>query len=377
MSEKHIHIISFDIPYPPNYGGVIDVFYKLKTLHRLGIKIHLHCYEYPGRNRSDELSKYCEEVFYYPRKTGILSALSLKPYIVSSRRSEQLVSNLLKDRHPILFEGLHSCYYISDPRLAGRMKIYRESNIEHRYYFNLFKVDPNLRNKLYFLFASIKLRAYQKVLRHADLMLVVSRHDTEYLQEKFPGNSVVHLPSFHANEEVTSPEGRGDYALYHGNIEVPENEFAAKFLVNEVFTRTTVPLVVAGMKPREAFRKLVEGNPNVRLVANPSDEEMFSLIRHAHVNILVTFQATGLKLKLLNTLYKGRFCLVNEAMITGTGLAPLCEKGNSAPELRAKLEMLFSREYDKNENERRRKVLREHYDNLVNGERLIELIFER
>jgi hypothetical protein len=376
MSEKHLHIISFDIPYPPNYGGVIDVYYKLKILHKLGIKLHLHCFEYPGRDRSARLKEYCVEVHYYERKTGFLSALSLKPYIVSSRRSEELISNLLKDDHPILFEGLHSCYYINDPRIAERMKIYRESNIEHRYYFNLFKVDKNLRNKLYFLLASGKLLIYQSILRHADLMLVVSKHDTEYLQRRFPEKKVVHLPSFHANDDVTSPQGKGTYALYHGNIEVPENEHAARFLVNEVFTNPKMPLIIAGMNPRETFCKMAENNPIVQLKANPSDEEMFSLIRNAHVNILVTFQATGLKLKLLNTLYRGRFCLVNEAMITGTGLASLCEVGNTADELKTRLKMLFQRDYDQRENEKRIAVLQENYDNLINGERLIELIFD-
>ena len=27
---KAINIISFDVPYPANYGGVIDVFYKIQ-----------------------------------------------------------------------------------------------------------------------------------------------------------------------------------------------------------------------------------------------------------------------------------------------------------------------------------------------------------
>jgi len=43
-SGKHLHIISFDIPYPANYGGVIDVFYKLRALVSAGIKIHLHAF---------------------------------------------------------------------------------------------------------------------------------------------------------------------------------------------------------------------------------------------------------------------------------------------------------------------------------------------
>ena len=35
--DQHLHIISFDIPWPPNYGGVIDVFYKIKTLSEAGV----------------------------------------------------------------------------------------------------------------------------------------------------------------------------------------------------------------------------------------------------------------------------------------------------------------------------------------------------
>jgi len=103
------------------------------------------------------------------------------------------------------------------------------------------------------------------------------------------------LPSFHANDHVSIIPGKGDYALYHGNIEVPENEYAATFLTTKVFNGLDIPLVIAGMKPREKFKKLAESYQNVMLVANPDDDKMFDLIRNAQVNILVTFQATGLK----------------------------------------------------------------------------------
>lgn len=376
MPEMHLHIISFDIPYPPNYGGVIDVYFKLKTLHELGIKIHLHCFEYPGRKRSTELNSVCEEVFYYPRKTGLRSALSFKPYIVTSRKSDDLIARLLKDDHPLMFEGLHSCYYIDDPRLSGRLKIYRESNIEHRYYFNLFKVAPNLRNRMYFLTASAKLRLYQKVLKHADMMFAVSQHDTEYLQSHFPGKKIYHLPSFHPNNKVSVLPGRGNYALYHGNIEVPENEFAATYLVTKVFDGFDLPLVIAGMNPREKFIKLAESRPNIKVVANPDDEKMFDLIRNAQVNVLVTFQATGLKLKLLNTLYNGRFCLVNQPMIKGTSLDSLCETADTAEEIRKKLKELFNKEFTADEAKRRSDFLKVRYDNMVNGRKMAGLIYK-
>ena len=67
MNSKHLHIISFDVPYPTNYGGVIDVYYKMKALHQQGIKIHLHCFEY-GRAEAKILEDICEKVYYYKRK---------------------------------------------------------------------------------------------------------------------------------------------------------------------------------------------------------------------------------------------------------------------------------------------------------------------
>ena len=57
-----LHIVSFDVPFPPNYGGVIDVFYKIKALHKLGVKIILHTFDY-GRGKPTELNNYCEEIF--------------------------------------------------------------------------------------------------------------------------------------------------------------------------------------------------------------------------------------------------------------------------------------------------------------------------
>lgn len=375
MPDKNLHIIAFDIPYPPNYGGVIDVFYKLKALHKKGIKIILHCYEYPGRERNEILNQYCQEVYYYPRLTGLQSAFSRKPYIVKSRRSKKLIHNLLKDNYPILFEGLHSCYYLGDKRLAGRFKIYRESNIEHRYYINLFKVDKNIFNKAYFLFASAKLWYYQQVLKHASLMLVVSEYDTEYLHLHFPEIDVEYLPSFHANEEVQSVPGKGKYALYNGNIEVPENAHAVKFLIKEVFNGIDEKLIVAGMNPPDYIQKLAAEHSNIEIIANPDDDEMFKLIKEAQVNILVTFQATGLKLKLLNTLYNGRFCLVNSKMLNGTGLDELCYVGDTAGELKQNLQGIFKKDFQESEIAIRKEVLTERYSNDKNADRLIQLVF--
>jgi len=374
MPEKYLHIVAFSIPFPANYGGVIDVFYKLKALHKVGIKIHLHCYQY-DRPEAPELSLYCESVHYYPRKTGFAAQISLKPYIVESRRAEELLKNLLANDYPILFEGLHSCYYLNHKALQGRTLIYRESNIEHDYYLNLFKSGKNIGRKTFFLIESFRLRLYQKQLKFATKILVVSQTDHDYLAQQFPEKEVIYLPSFHGNSEVKSQPGKGDYVLYHGNLSVSENALAAEYLVKEVFNNLPVPFKIAGLNPSESLKSLASQFKNIQLIPNPSQDEMEAMIANAQINVLVTFQSTGLKLKLLNTLYNGRWMLVNLEMLAGTGLESLCEIAADAKEMKIKIASLFKKEFDQNQLVARNELLQKRFSDAENAKKLIKEVW--
>ena len=156
MSDKHLNIISFDHPYPANYGGVIDVFYRIKSLSKQGVKIHLHCFYKNEITRNINLEKYCESIHFYARKTGWRSFFSRTPYIVKSRESEELLQNLIQNDHPILFEGIHTTTLIHHLKLKHRLKIYRPCNIEHHYYLSLFWASRKILEKPYFLFESLK-----------------------------------------------------------------------------------------------------------------------------------------------------------------------------------------------------------------------------
>lgn len=373
MTASDLHIISFDVPFPANYGGVIDVFYKIRALHRAGIKIHLHCFEY-NRKPAPELENFCTSVHYYKRNTGLLANIGLKPYIVASRMSKELLADLLKDDYPILFEGLHSCGFMEDRRLKDRVLIYRESNIEHQYYYHLAKAEKNPGKKLFFIAESLRLRLFQKILRHAAVMLSVSQEDTKYLSSRFPANRVVYLPSFHNQDGVNILPGRGTYALYQGKLSVPENSSAAEFLIKHVWQDSLPELVIAGLDPPEWLTRMAAGRLNIRLVPNPTEEEMFRLIQEAHVNIMVTFQSTGLKLKLLNALFNGRFCLINPQMISGTSLGPLCEIASDPVSLRNKLHLLFQQDFDEKLIGQRKLILMKNYSNQINCKLLQEIL---
>ena len=375
LQNKQIHIVSFNVPYPANYGGVIDVYHKLRWLHGLGVKVHLHCFEY-GRQEAAELELICESVHYYPRKKGFIYSLNFIPFIVLTRKSEALIRNLTKDEFPILLEGLHCCYLLKDTRLKKRFKIFRESNIEHEYYFHLFKSEKKFWQKLFYLVESWKLKRYEKVVERAQLMLIVSRSDTEYFKINYPQNQVEYLPSFHPNDKMDTLEGNGNYILYHGNLGVSENYLAAKYILAEIAPKSFRQFIIAGLDPSKDLVKAASEYKNVKLIPNPNEAEMSKLLKEAHINLLLTFQETGLKLKLLNVLYSGRFCLVNSQMLFGTGLGNLCEIGNTPEEIISKIELLFSKEFSVTQVEERKRELQKNYSNSSNAARLIELCLD-
>jgi glycosyltransferase involved in cell wall biosynthesis len=371
LLNKHLHIISFDVPYPPNYGGVIDVFYKVKALHAEGVRIHLHCFEY-GRPEAPELERYCESVHYYKRNMDRRFLFSSLPYIVITRQAKELINTLLLDKYPILFEGLHSCFYLTDPRLKGRKLLVRTHNIEHDYYSNLAHVEKGFLKKLYFKREAAKLKKFERVLKRADHVLAISGADELELSKRM--ERVVLVSAFHPNETVSISQGQGKFALYHGNLEVGENNEAALFLVKEVFNGSSIPLVIAGKNPSSELRAAIATEKNIVLKDNIPTREIDELIRKAQLNVLPTFQATGIKLKLLAALYNGRHCLVNSPMVKNTGLEKLCLVCDTASEMRKEAERLFNQPFQKEQIEKRMEILDKAFSNHISVLKLMELI---
>ena len=362
MSEKHLHIISFDVPWPADYGGVIDVYYQIKALHDAGVKVHLHCFEY-GREQADELNRICESVHYYPRKTGWLSNLSATPYIIKSRNSDALVKNLLQDDYPIVCQGMHTCGILKDKRLEGRIMAYRAANVEHFYYQSLYRREQNRKKMYYFMLEAVRLKKWEKNLERANVIFTVSLADEAYYRKRFPLNKVVNTFSFFDDCNFGMEQGKGDYVLYHGNLSVNENTQAVEFILEQLAPHISLPLIVAGKNPPQQLRERISKSSNVRLVDNPSAEEMQRLIVQAQLNLLITFQPTGLKLKLLNALYNGRFCVANKEMLHGSGLESLVIEANTAEEIISRVNEYADKDFTQENLQSRKLFLSENYSN--------------
>ncbi len=370
-SDNHIHIVSFDIPCPVNYGGVIDVFFKLKALVERGFKVHFHCFEY-GREHSERLEALCETTQYYKRDMSFWKAFSKIPYIVTSRISEDLIQDLLKDDYPIILEGLHSCGVLLDPRMKGRKIFVRSHNVEHDYYQYLAETEKNLRKKHFLKMESRKLRKFESILAEATGVLAISNKDYEYFKERF--NNVYLIPAYAGFDKVDVLEGQGDFVLYHGKLDVSENYNAAEFLIKEVFKGSDIKLKIAGMNPPRYLVKLIENERNIELIENPEDDVLQELIRNAQINILVTAQSTGLKLKLLNALFNGRYCVVNDKMVEGLDINDLCIVANTADEMKTVVSDLMTKPFVEEQVEIRKSRMDAFYNPSRATDKLVELL---
>ena len=74
---------------------------------------------------------------------------------------------------------------------------------------------------------------------------------------------------------------------------------------------SNIPFIIAGKNPSEKLKNIAYKNENVSLVSNPSEQEMNELINKAQIHLLPSFNTTGIKIKLLNALFNGRYCLAN------------------------------------------------------------------
>ena len=130
-------------------------------------------------------------------------------------------------------------------------------------------------------------------------------------------------------------------------------------------------MIIAGKEPKSSLVELLKTYPNIKLKANLLQEELDALIENAQCNVLFTFQATGLKHKLINALYKGRFVIANDKMVSNSGLDQLCRIANTPDEILAKINACWGKEKTKERIEEREKILNELYSNENNAKRMI------
>jgi hypothetical protein len=354
--------VSFDIPYPPIYGGIIDVFSKIKYLKDNGYEVILHCFEYGKKQKNETLLQFCHQVNYYPRKQVYRVFFSAIPYIIKSRSNKELLANLLLDDAPIIFEGLHTCFYLAHPALESRKKIVWLHNIEPQYYHNLSKFDQNLLYKIHYSVEAKKLKLFESKMKYATYIFTIHPDDVNYCKQF--NNQVYHLPSFHLFDKLDIDIEGQDYVLTHASLDIVENNQAMYWLVSKVFAHLKHKVYIIGKKPKKSLLDLVSKYPHIHVFSDLSEEDYNLFVQKARVVVHFSMQNIGLKQRLIKSAFLARHIIVNEKMIYHEPLKSICHVVNEASEMQEKINELF----DISLSEEYLKLRKDYIDNFLSNE---------
>lgn len=367
MPDKTLQIVAFNNPYPANYGGVIDIYYKIKALHELGVKIHLHYYT-DDRHDISGLVPICATIDRYDRGNTFFKHFSIHPFCVISRSDKTLAENLTKYNSPILFESLRTTSILQTQKIEQKVSV-RCHNIEHDYSWGLYRSETNIFKKIAFALEAIKLKYYEKILNKADNLLLLSQYEFEYFDKNF-SNKAHYIPVFHEHKTISSTEGFGEYALYHGDLSVADNIKSAFFII-DVFKDIKQELIIASSVKIKRLLAEIEKYDHIKFVDAASNEALDHLIANAHINTLFSFQKSGTKLKVFNALYKGRHCVLNKNMVDDPEILKICEVVNTKAEYRQTVEALFSKPYIAHD---KRQIALEKYSPKLNAQKIIDVM---
>ncbi|AZA78634.1 glycosyltransferase family 1 protein [Chryseobacterium sp. G0186] len=372
---KALHLISFNYPYPPSYGGIIDVYYKIKALSELGVKIHLHCFVNQIPEKTDpEIKNITENVFFYKKKKNPLLYFSPVPFAAAIRNSNMLLHNLMKIKAPVLFEGLQTTSLLTQLKDKGQYPLYlRLHNNEAEYYKGLSSSEKNIFKKIIYKVEAIKYENYQKKhLKEFKSVFCLSEkefHETE----NYSGNAkLIHI--FHGNRTVKLLDKKGDYFLFHGDLSISDNKKALEEVIELFKGFSQYKLIVASDRASDDIKKKINSVKNIKLVPIETNENLHHLLENAQANILLSFQNSGTKVKLFNSLYNSRFVIINQNITDDDSLRDLCLYGSNLQEIRQHIIDVAERDYSGSEH--RKTVLEKEHSDESKAEEIIRVIFK-
>lgn len=372
--SKTLHIISFHEPYPPNFGGVIDVFYKLKALKEEGIDIILHTFTDNKKIDTEPLDVLVKKLYVYPRKKSWFQWIEGKPFSVFSRYDKKLLKNL-SDQHPILFDGLQTTAVANQLKTSSRKLFLRMHNLEWVYYQEIAKYEKNTFKRAYLLRESFLLKQYeQKILSKFDGVFCISLKDEAYFSTIYPNAKTYLLPPFHGFENYLISDKLGDFVLYHGNLGIDENEYIASNLL-QISDNLNLPLVVAGKNPSQLLLSKVKQYSNAKLISNPDKTVMRKLMQDAQIQVVAAAQGAGVKLKMLGALHSAKWIITNENGLPDLKCAEFCLVENDFSNYPKLINEYITQIPSENKIEERLKYINDNYSNSTNSQIIVKTIF--
>ncbi len=314
MYEFKMVIIAHDFPYPPNNGGRVDMWTRIKALHSRGVKIFLITWlnREPSQQEYQEIGKYVEQIIVYRRCHNIANFILSKypSYIVDRQISdfdmEKLKSELLLfSPQVLLLDGIAGSICALEIMNLFNGKIifvYRSHNVEYLYAKALYMSEKNLAYKAVRYINIDRVKKIEKFIRDkSHVIFEISQDDYESLN--MPNNVFLQNPII--DDKFTESKRYEFDILFIGGLCWPNNIYGLKwFAINCIpYLEKEYKIVFAGSNPSKEFIKFCE-TYKIEVLPNPKDIK--KVLSKGKVLINPIFHGSGVNIKILEMLSTGK-----------------------------------------------------------------------
>lgn len=320
---KSVAIIGFTNPFVNNSdGGKIDILMRIKALNNFTNNIDIYTVLKKGECEHLEKGVNINNIYVDHVDNKIINLFRLDPISVNNRYSKN-IKQKIHENDKIYDIAIYENYnmYKYERDIKSKVKCLRVHNIESLSRNQLFKATlPNAKAFLEYI-EGIKYKRVEKLcLSKFDYFLFISKDEMEYMSKKYPefkGKFIWLAPATDISPVVSRSNYRKEI-LYYGDMTVYHNIKGLKWYVDnvlpEILKEENVELTVIGKISQKDKEYISKDNVNVLGYVDDLDE----YISRADLVIAPIFTGAGVKIKVINTLSKGKILLTTTKGIEGT-----------------------------------------------------------
>lgn len=326
---ERILLVANDFPYPPTHGAAIDMWWRIKTLKKLGYQVDIVATvkSMPPEEDIQALQAEVAQLFIVQRQRGLKSAMSALPFQVQSRAALRTVA-LSNEYKAVVMEAEHVASILQNPTLRAQNRILRLHNDEVRFFQELSKSSKSIVRKAFYQSEAAKFRVLsRKIMSKCDALWFISDYERKQHLKRHPADykKAFFVPPRVDRNVMRRQSLEGCRVLFIGTLAFANNSSAVEWYVSKVHQLLCdVPgynFVIAGNtvgENTEGLKRLVAPYNNITLIENPKEIE--SLYKSSAVFVNPVLRGAGLKIKTIDAILAGMPVVTTPTGIEGTGL---------------------------------------------------------
>lgn len=324
FKKKEILVVSGFMPFPPIFGGAIDVWERIKGLHTLGYEIDLVVTDKynPTTEQIEQLNKFIRHFYFVKRENKVHQLLRKLPLQFLSRKGLKYLK-INQQYHCVILES-EFCWAVTlNDTITYKNLIVRVHNIESLYFKMLGKSATNLKEKIYYKLETAKIKQLsQIVFQKADRLWFISKDDLKVCN--LPQKSMF-MP-FPVNDAFVQPTvKKGFNVVFMGSLFMQNNLYGLDWYVKNVHPLLIkeVPdyhfYIIGSLKEEnlELDKKYSQLNKVTIVINAPCLKNYYE---KAAVFINPMFHGSGVKVKSVNALVNGLPLVSTSIGVEGIGL---------------------------------------------------------